>query len=59
LQVAETGSALTPGSLPEFIDKRRGSPMQIIALMLSTIIIHPSHQIFGAFSLGHVVGLGL
>ena len=43
-----------PGSLAKVINERLQSCMQIITLMLSAIIIYPSHQFVSVFSLRHV-----
>jgi hypothetical protein len=48
-----------PGSLAKVINERLRSCMQIITLMLSAIIIYPSHQFVRVFSLRHVGPLRL
>jgi hypothetical protein len=45
----------TPGdSLPELINKRDRSVIQIIERMQPTMIVNPNHQDFGVFSSRHV-----
>jgi hypothetical protein len=46
-------------SLAKVINERLGSCMQIITLMLSAMIIYPSHQFVSVFSLRHVGPLRL
>ena len=48
--IVEPALRSPPGSLAKVINERLRSCMQIIPLMLSAIIIYPSHQFVSVFS---------